>query len=69
MGSPVKVYYDPAHPAFGILQPGQNGEMQLLYEMDLWFMGMFGLLLVATWLWYDDQRGDGKFSTPPVDCR
>jgi len=67
MGSAVKVYYDPANPAFGILQPGQNDEMQLLYKMDLWLIGIFGSLLVATWLWYDDQKEVVEFSRPPGD--
>ena len=69
MGSPVKVYYDPANPAFGILQPGRNDEIQLLYKMDLWLMGIFGFLLVATWLWYGDQKEMVEFPTSPVGRR
>ncbi len=69
MGSAVKVYCDPANPTFGILQPGRNDEMQILYKMDLWLMGIFAFLLVATWLWYDDQKEVVEFPTPPVDRR
>jgi Protein of unknown function (DUF3592) len=70
MGSAVKVYYDPANPAFGILQPGRNDEMQLLYNVDLWLIGIFSFLLLTTWLWYDDRKKEvAEFSTPPVDRR
>ena len=55
MRSAVKVYYDPADPSFGILQPGRNDEMELLYKMELWFIGIFGFLFTATLLWYDEQ--------------
>ena len=64
MRSEVKVYYDPADPSFGILQPGRNDEMELLYKMDLWFIGIFGLLFVATLLWYDEQP---RFRRPSDD--
>ncbi len=55
MRSAVKVYYDPAAPSFGILQPGRDDEMELLYKMELWFIGIFSFLFVATLLWYEEQ--------------
>lgn len=68
MGSVVKVYYEPGNPSFGILEPGRNEEMELLYKMDLWLIGIFSFSFVATWFWYDDQKEVVKLSTP-VDRR
>jgi hypothetical protein len=56
MRSAVKVYYDPAEPPFGILQPGRDQEMEFLYKMELWFIGVFTLAFVAPALWYDNGR-------------
>jgi uncharacterized protein DUF3592 len=69
MGSAVKVYYEPGNPSLGILEPGRNEEMELLYKMDLWFIGIFSFSFVATWFWYDDQKEVAEFSTQPVDRR
>ena len=67
MGSVVKVYYEPGNPSLGILEPGRNEEMELLYKMDLWFIGIFSFSFVATWFWYDDQKEVVKLSMLPVD--
>lgn len=55
MRSAVKVYYDPADPSFAILQPGRDEDMEILYKMELAFIGVFGFAFLATLLCYDDQ--------------
>ncbi len=52
--SAVNVYYDPTDPSFAIMQPGRNPDMELLYKLDLWFIGVFSLAFVANALWYHD---------------
>jgi len=54
MRAAVKVSYDPADPPFAVLQPGRTEDMEFLYKVQLGFIGVFGLLLLGTWLWYQD---------------
>ena len=54
VGKPVEVYYQPGHPVPGILEPGLHGEMELLYKMDLFFIGAFSLGFIVVLLGYRD---------------
>ena len=56
VGKTVKVYYDPRQPAVGILEPGRHGELELLYEMDLLFIGASSAGFVLVLLWYRDPE-------------
>ena len=56
VGKSVIVYYDPAHPATAVLERGLHGEMELLYKMELLFIGGFSLLFVVVLLRYSDDE-------------
>jgi hypothetical protein len=55
-GKAVRVYYEPGNPALGILEPGRDDEMELLYKLDLILIWGFGLGVVVTLLWYRDPE-------------
>lgn len=37
----VDVFYDPKEPSFSVLEPGLTGDMNLLYQADVFFIAAF----------------------------